>query len=97
MCIRIIPLITRESYIRKFLDRLGREEVRPRRVMLRYVEGNAIQSDAREVFRAGLDRFDVRAVVLAASPHLEETRDSLADAGFRRSVEGVEHELWVRN
>ena len=92
-----IPLITRESYIRKFLDRLGREEVRPRRVMLRYVEGNAIQSDAREVFRAGLDRFDVRAVVLAASPHLEETRDSLADAGFRRSVEGVEHELWVRN
>ncbi len=90
------PLLVRESYLRKFLDRLGRDEVRPRRVMTRLVEGKQIQPDAQEVLREGIDRFRVRAVLLRESEVAAELRSLLGRAGFLRQRESPEHELWVR-
>ena len=90
------PLLVRESYLRKHLDRLGRDEVRPRRVMTRYVAGIVMQTDAPEVFRAGLDRFDVKAVCLAVTHRSPDIRATLRELGFERTVAGPEHEIWVR-
>ncbi|MCH2173227.1 DUF6077 domain-containing protein [Myxococcota bacterium] len=91
------PLIVREAYIRKFLDHLGRTEVRPRRVMMRFVEGTLIQPDAADVFRQGLDRFQVRAVILAKTDKAPEARDAMRERGFRPVRHGPEHELWIRS
>jgi hypothetical protein len=90
------PLIVREAYLRKFVDRLGRSEVRPRRVMTRLVEGEAIQPDALDVFSEGLARFRVRAVLLAVSELAPELRSILALQRFRLLSSGNGHELWSR-
>jgi Trk K+ transport system NAD-binding subunit len=92
-----IPLIVRESYIRKHLDRLGRDEVRPRRVMTSYVAGIVTQTDVLQVFRDGLDRFDVKAVCLTVTHRSPDIRATLRELHFERTVAGPEHEIWVRN
>jgi hypothetical protein len=90
------PLVAREAYLRKFLDVLGRSEVRQRRVMTHYVGGEEMETGAAERFRDGLERFHVAAVCLALAPRVAEARAILAEAGFERRVPGAEHEIWVR-
>ncbi len=90
------PLVAREAYLRKFLDRLGQPAVRQRRVMTHYVAGKELDTGAAERFRDGLDRFGVAAVCLAVTSRAPEARAILSEAGFERRLEGAEHELWVR-
>ncbi len=90
------PLVVRESYLRKFIDRLGRDAVRPRRVMTRLVAGEQIQTDAFAVFAEGLDRFGVRAALLRESSAAAQLRLLLAERGFERRRAAEDHELWVR-
>jgi hypothetical protein len=90
------PLIVREAYLRKFIDRLGRAALRPRRVMTRLMEGELIQADAREVFSEGLDRFRVRAALFVESEVAPDLRAILTQHGFQLSRAGNGHELWSR-
>jgi hypothetical protein len=90
------PVVAREAYLRKFLDRLGRTQVRQRRVMTWYAGGEELDTGAAERFRDGLDRFQVAAVCLAVTARAPEARRLLAGAGFERSEPGAEHEIWVR-
>jgi rhodanese-related sulfurtransferase len=48
-------------------------------------------------FREGLDRFEVRAVVLASSGRAGTARTILGQAGFHRTNHADGYELWIRS
>jgi len=53
--------------------------------------------DAPGQFREDLTRFQVGAVCLANSPRGGTARAILSEAGFRRTIQGNDYELWVRS
>jgi hypothetical protein len=65
--------------------------------MTHFVAGTPVSGFSTIQFRAGLDRFDVKAVCLRNSEFAPETRATLESAGFRRTLRGVGHEIWERS
>jgi hypothetical protein len=90
------PLTVRSMYLRPHRASLGAQNVRERRVMTTYAGGGARSKMAAQTFRAGLDRFDVKAVCLRISPHVAQPRAILRRAGFRQTLQGEGYEIWVR-
>jgi hypothetical protein len=62
-----------------------------------YVTGAAESDAAPEVFRRGIEALDVRGVVLRNTERAGEARKILRAAGFRRTLNAVDHEIWVRS
>jgi hypothetical protein len=91
------PLVVRMPYLKPHRSRLGNEQVLHRYVMSRYVAGVERRDDAARLFRSGLRRFDVVGVCLRKTALAEQARNILRSAGFRRSLQGADHEIWVRS
>lgn len=89
------PLMVR-VYLRPNKDLLGPVAYRDRTVMTFYVAGEVRHPSAAEIFERGLGLWDVRAVCLRNSRVAEEARAILRRRGFRRRVQGVGMEIWVR-
>jgi len=86
-------------YLRMQRRHLDPEEWRQRDLMTRYVDGGARgEGGATEVFRHGIERFDVRGVCLrvARNDDVEAAREILAAAGFSRRKWGSDFEVWSR-
>jgi len=90
------PLVVRSMYLRPHRAALGAQNVRDRKVMTTYAGRGARSKMAAKIFRAGLDRFDVKAVCLRTSPRVANPRAILRQAGFRQTLQGEEYEIWVR-
>jgi hypothetical protein len=68
-----------------------------RQVMTDYVEGQSEHGDAAEIFRRGLVSLDVKGVVLRNTDRAREARKILRAAGFQRTLNAIDHEIWVRS
>ncbi len=91
------PLVVRTPYLKPHRSRLGDEQVLHRYLMTSYVAGVERRDDAARLFRSGLRRFDVKGVCLRKTALAEQARNILRSAGFRRSLQGADHEIWVRS
>lgn len=90
-------VMVRSAYLEFQSRHLESGEPELRHAMARYVDGKSTRSFTTARFRSGLDRFDLKAVCLRNSTLAPETRATLKSAGFRRTLQGVSRELWVRS
>jgi hypothetical protein len=94
---RAYPLMVRDLYLAPYRVQLGDASVSLRVWMTAIAGGELTGPDSARLFRGGLERFPVRGVCLRVTPGVEPTRDALRAAGFRRSLQDPEHEIWVRS
>ncbi|MFI5217442.1 MAG: DUF6077 domain-containing protein [Candidatus Limnocylindria bacterium] len=94
---RVHPLLVRDLYLAPYRAQLGDPSIQLRVWMTAIAGGERTGPDAGRLFRGGLERFQVRGVCLRVTPGVEATREALRAAGFRRSREDDEHEIWVRS
>jgi hypothetical protein len=90
------PLQARRLYLEPHRSNLGDDDVSLRIFMTEYVGGSSEQENAGALFARGLNAFDVRGVLLRNSGHAAEARAILERLGFKRTLQGVDHEIWVR-
>ena len=93
---RVFPLVVRSLYLDPYRMQLGDRAITLRYWMTAIAGGEITGPEAEPVFRAGLDRFDVKGVCLRANPSADWRRDGLRASGFRRSLHDLDHEIWVR-
>ncbi|MFI5217308.1 MAG: hypothetical protein ACHQ3O_12265, partial [Candidatus Limnocylindria bacterium] len=87
----------RDLYLAPYRAQLGDPSIALRRWMTAIAGGEVSGDDAARVFRAGLERFQVRGACLKVTPRVEPTREALRASGFRRTRQDPEHEIWVRS
>jgi len=90
------PLQTRKLYLSHQRAHLGEENVKLRRFMTQYVAGGGEERNAGAHFARGLESFDVKGVLLRNSGRAIEARVILERLGFERTLQAVDHEIWVR-
>jgi hypothetical protein len=91
------PLQARKLYLDRQRAQLGEEDVKLRMFMTQYVGGGAEeQKDAAAHFARGLEVFGVKGVLLSNSGRAVEARAILERLGFERTLQAVDHEIWVR-
>ncbi|MEE8474926.1 MAG: DUF6077 domain-containing protein [Myxococcota bacterium] len=90
-------VMVRSAYLGFQSRHLESGEPELRQAMTHFVAGTPVSGFSMIQFRAGLDRFDVKAVCLRNSELATETRATLESAGFRRTLRGVDREIWVRS
>jgi Family of unknown function (DUF6077) len=91
----VFPLLVRR-YVRTWGKALTREDLGERDAMRRFLDNPELVEATPELFRDGLDRFEVRAVCLVSSPKSGAARTVLQQAGFRPTLRRDDYELWVR-
>lgn len=89
------PLVVR-NYLRVNRARVGEVAFHERLVMTRYVGGDVIDPQAPAIFERGLETWNVKAVCLRNSDQAGTARQILRRTGFRRAVQGLGVEIWVR-
>ena len=94
---RVFPLVVRDLYLLPYRAQLGDPSITLRRWMTAIAGGEVSGDDAARLFRAGLERFQVRGACLKVTPSVEPTREALRASGFRRTRQELEHEIWVRS
>jgi hypothetical protein len=90
------PLQTRKLYLSHLRAQLGEENVMLRRLMTQYVGGEGEERNAGAHFARGLEIFGVKGVLLRNSGRAVEARAILERLGFERTLQAVDHEIWVR-
>jgi hypothetical protein len=90
------PLSVRNFYLARYRAQLGAGEIVLRVWMTAFAEGRIESPDAPRRFGEGLDHFSVKAVCLRITSRTDAVREVLRESGFRRTVQGVGHEIWVR-
>jgi len=90
------PVSVRGAYLREIKRHVGVSRAAARQVMTDYVEGVSDLENAASVFREGLAVLDVKGVVLRNTDRAAEAREILRAAGFERTLNAVDHEIWVR-
>ena len=68
-----------------------------RQIMTSYAAGRLEVPDAPEIFRSGLEHFDVQGVCLQVSDESPKAREILLELGFRRTRSSLDYEIWVRS
>ena len=91
----VFPLLVR-TYLRSWGDHVTREDLLERIAMRRFLDHPELVEATPELFRDGLDRYEVRAVCLVNSPRAGAARTILLQAGFRPTLRRPDYELWVR-
>jgi hypothetical protein len=86
--------------VRMYLDPnrhlVGEMAYRDRYVMTHFAAGEQRHPQAKAIFARGLELYDVEAVCLRNSALAETARVILRESGYRRRVQGTDHEIWVR-
>ena len=90
------PLQTRKLYLGHHRAHLGEENVKLRRFMTQFAGGGGEERNAGAHFARGLETFDVKGVLLRNSGRAIEARAILERLGFERTLQAVDHEIWVR-
>jgi hypothetical protein len=90
------PLQTRKLYLGHHRAHLGENDVKLRRFMTQYAGGGGEEPNAGALFAHGLRAFDVKGVLLRNSGRAVEARAILEQLGFERTLQAVDHEIWVR-
>jgi hypothetical protein len=90
------PLQTRKLYLGHHRAHLGEEDVKLRMFMTQYAGGGGEDENAGTHFARGLEAFDVKGVLLRNSGRAVEARAILERLGFERTLQAVDHEIWVR-
>jgi len=88
--------MTVRSYLQPNRDAVGKVAYRDRFVMTHFVDGELRHLEAETIFARGLELYDVTAVCLKNSSHAETVRRILRTKGYRRQIQGLTHEIWVR-
>jgi hypothetical protein len=91
------PLQGRKLYLGRHVAHLGEDDVNLRLFMTRYVGGgggDVENADAR--FAYGLRNFDVKGVLLRNSGDALAARRILEQNDFERTLQALDHEIWVR-
>jgi hypothetical protein len=91
----VFPVVVR-TYLRTAGGRLTPEDLLERVALRRFLDTPELVEATPELFRDGLDRFQVRAVCLVNSPRARAARTILQQAGFRPTLRRDDYELWVR-
>jgi hypothetical protein len=91
------PVSVRGSYLREIKRHVGTPRAVLRQVMTDYVGGTSDHEQAAAIFRRGLAELDVKGVVLRNNDGSREAREILREAGFQRTLNAVDHEIWVRS
>jgi hypothetical protein len=91
------PLQTRRLYLGHHRANLGDEDVNLRIFMTQYAGGGGEAQNAGAHFERGLRTFDVKGVLLRNSGRAIEARAILDRLGFERTLQAVNHEIWVRS
>lgn len=91
----VFPLLVR-TYVRTWGKALTREDLGERDAMRRFLDNPELVEATPELFRDGLDRFQVRAVCMVNSPRAGAARTILKQDGFRPTLRRDDYELWVR-
>jgi hypothetical protein len=94
---RVFPLMVRDLYLAPYRAQLGEPSITQRRWMTAIAGGELSGEAAARLFRAGLERFPVRGVCLKRTASVEPTREALRASGFRRTLQDLDHEIWVRS
>ncbi len=84
-------------YLTPHRERIGREDYQRRKVMTALVGGRRASPGDLGQFRAGLERYAVRAACVRNSATAPALRKILRDAGFRRRLQGIDMEIWLRD
>jgi hypothetical protein len=90
------PLQTRKLYLGHQRAHLGEEDVKLRMFMTQYAGGGGEEQNAGAHFARGLETFDVKGVLLRNSGRAVEARAILERLGFERTLQAVDHEIWLR-
>jgi hypothetical protein len=93
---RAHPLLVRPGYLSRYVERLGPDDLNLRLMMTNYATGSIADPGDHDRFRAGLERFDVRAVLLRDAPFAAQARTLLRAAGFQPDLKSLDHEIWLR-
>jgi hypothetical protein len=89
------PLMVR-TYLGPNRHLVGEMAYRDRYVMTHFAAGEQRHPQAEAIFARGLELYDVEAVCLRNSDLAETAREILRESGYRRRVQGTDHEIWVR-
>ena len=90
------PLQTRRLYLGHHRAHLGDDNVDLRIFMTQYAGGGGDAPNAGALFARGLRTFDVKGVLLRNSGRAIEARATLERLGYERTLQAVDHEIWVR-
>jgi hypothetical protein len=91
------PVSVRGAYLREIKRHVGTPRAVLRQVMTDYVGGTSEHEQAAAIFRRGLSELDVKGVVLRSNDRSREARAILREAGFQRTLNAIDHEIWVRS
>jgi hypothetical protein len=95
---RAYPLQVRKLYLVRQRENLGDEDVKLRALMTQYVGGGAEQvPHASAHFEKGLEKYDIRGVLLRNAGRAVEARRILEKNGFTREMRAIDYEIWVRS
>jgi hypothetical protein len=83
------------GYLLAYRRQLGMENILARTGMTRYVAGKALWGD-QEKFRQGLERFAIQGVCIRHSAYRTEAQTILQQAGFQRTEDKDQYEIWIR-
>ena len=89
------PLLVRH-YLHTWRTDVTPQEILDRMAMQRFLDTPELVQATPEQFRDGLDRFQVRAVVLVNGPRGRTARAVLQHGGFTKTLVRDGYELWVR-
>jgi hypothetical protein len=91
------PLVVRKPYLDRYERQIGAENLEARLAITRYCAGALDFEGSHELFRKGLEFFDVKGVCLRNSAHADEARAILRASGFRRTHRSLGQEIWIRS
>jgi len=90
------PLQSRKLYLERHRASLGAADVKMRIFLTQYAGGETMAEMPHLRFAQGLQRFDVKGVLLRESALAPGARTVLTQHGFERVSRLGEHEIWVR-
>ncbi|MEO8604133.1 MAG: hypothetical protein ABI629_16275 [bacterium] len=91
----VYPLVVRD-YLHAPAPHLSRQALRQRVAMQSFLDAPELVDATPELFRQGLDRFEVRAVCLVNDPRAEVARSILQQSGFTAALVRDDYVLWLR-
>jgi len=95
---RAYPLQVRKLYLIRQRENLGDDDVKLRALMTQYVGGAAEGvPHAGAHFESGLEKYDIRGVLLRNSGRAVEARRILEKSGFEREMRAIDYEIWIRS
>jgi hypothetical protein len=94
----IYPVMVRRAYLRSQKETLGLEDVIHRESMTNFLDGETTIGNEAELFRSGLERYDVQAVCLRTDvPTASEARAILRQEKFISDLSYATYEVWLRH